>query len=72
VRPGPASQVRRGHSALKAVDAVLFVYAGLSAVWLAYLVLVESLQLNWRLLFLVVFWLLAAYLVLPRIHRALT
>jgi hypothetical protein len=64
--------VRRGHSALKAVDAVLFVYAGLSAVWLAYLVLVESLQLNWRLLFLAVFWLLAAYLVLPRIHRALT
>lgn len=66
------AQAHRGRSALEAVDAILFVFAGLSAVWLAYLVLVESLQLNWQLLLLVVFWLLVAYLVLPRIHRALT
>lgn len=67
-----AAQAHRGRSALKAVDAVLFVFAGLSAVWLAYLVLIESLQPNWQLLLLAVFWGLVAYLVLPRIHRALT
>ncbi len=66
------AQVRRGRSPLKALDAVLFIFAGLSAVWLAYLVLVESLQPNWQLLLLVVFWLLVAYLVLPRMHRGLT
>jgi hypothetical protein len=54
------------------VDALLFVYAGLSAVWLAYLLLAESFQLNWQLALLVVFWLLVAYLVLPRLHRVLT
>jgi hypothetical protein len=54
------------------LDIVLFVFAGLSAVWLAYLVLAESLQWSWQLLLLVVFWLLVAYLVLPRLHRALT
>jgi hypothetical protein len=54
------------------VDALLFVFAGVSAAWLAFLLLAESLQLNWQLLLLVVFWLLAAYLVLPRLHRVLT
>ena len=54
------------------VDAVLFGFAGLSAAWLAFLLLAESLQPNWQLLLLVVFWLLAAYLVLPRLHRVLT
>lgn len=54
------------------LDAFLFVYAGVSAAWLAYLLLAESIQWSWQLLLLVVFWLLVAYLVLPRLHRVLT
>lgn len=62
----------RARSALHGVDTALFVFAGLAAGWLAYLVLADSLQWDWRLGLLVVFWLLVAYLVLPRLHRALT
>jgi hypothetical protein len=54
------------------LDMVLFGFAGLSAVWLAYLLLRESIQPNWRALLIVVFWLLVAYLALPRLHRVLT
>jgi hypothetical protein len=54
------------------LDAVLFGYAGLCAAWLAYLLLAEGLQPNWQALLLVVFWVLVAYLVLPRLHRVLT
>ncbi len=57
---------------MTALDSFLFVYAGISAVWLAYLLLAESFQLSWQLLLLIVFWLLVAYLVLPRLHRVLT
>jgi hypothetical protein len=55
-----------------ALDSVLFVFAGAAAVWLALVVLEDSLQIGWQLLLLVVFWALVAYLVLPRIHRILT
>ena len=54
------------------LDMLLFGFAGISAVWLAYLVLRESFRPNWHVLLLVVFWLLVAYLVLPRVHRVLT
>lgn len=54
------------------LDSVLFVFAGVSAVWLAYLLLRASLRPNWQVLLLVVFWALVAYLVLPRLHRVLT
>jgi hypothetical protein len=54
------------------LDALLFGYAGLGAAWLAYLLLAEGLQPNWQALLLVVFWVLVAYLVLPRLHRVLT
>ncbi len=60
------------HSPMTRLDALLFVFAGVSAAWLAFLLLAESFQLNWQLLLLVVFWLLVAYLVLPRLHRVLT
>jgi hypothetical protein len=66
------SQSNRRHRALGALDNALFLFAAISALWLAYLVLAESFQLNWGLLLLIVFWLLVAYLVLPRLHRALT
>ena len=59
-------------SVLGTLDAALFVFAALAAVWLAYLLFVASLQPNWQLLLLGVFWALVAYLVLPRLHRILT
>ncbi len=55
------------------MDWFFFVFAGLSAVWLSYLGLTETLNLGWwGLLAAIVFWVLLAYLVLPRLHRILT
>lgn len=53
------------------LDRALFVFSGLAAVWLATLLLEESLRpgMAW---FAVVFWAALAYLVLPRVHRILT
>lgn len=59
-------------SPMTVLDALLFGFAGLAAVWLAYLVLDASLRLSWEISLLLVFWLLVAYLVLPRLHRMLT
>jgi hypothetical protein len=56
-----------------ALDWFFFVFAGLAAVWLAYLSLTETFKLGWwGFLFAIVFWVLLAYLVLPRLHRILT
>jgi hypothetical protein len=55
------------------VDYLFFVFGGVSAVWLAWLVFTESFSWGWFLvLFFVVFWVVLAYLVLPRLHRILT
>ena len=54
------------------VDGVLFAFAGVATVWLAYLVFRESIQPGWPMLLLVVFWILLTYLLLPRLHRILT
>jgi len=64
--------VGREGRAAATVDALLFGFAGVSAVWLAYLVARESLRPNWHVLLVVVLWLLVAYLALPRLHRVLT
>ena len=55
-----------------ALDRVLFGFAGVAATWLAVLVLQQGLRDSWQALLLIVFWLLVAYLVLPRLHRMLT
>ncbi len=60
------------HSLMSRLDALLFAFAGVAAAWLALVLLAESLQLSWQLGLLLVFWLLVAYLVLPRLHRMLT
>ena len=44
----------------------------MSTLWLAYLLVRESVQPGWPLLLLVVFWVLLTYLLLPRLHRILT
>jgi cytochrome c oxidase subunit IV len=54
------------------VDGVLFAFAGVATIWLAYLVFRESIQPGWPLLLLIVFWVLLTYLLLPRLHRILT
>jgi hypothetical protein len=54
-------------------DGFFFVFAGLAAVWLAWLVLSESIHLGWlSVLYVVALWLVIAYLALPRLHRILT
>lgn len=56
-----------------ALDWFFFVFAGAAAVWLAVLSLTETFVIGWwGVLFAVAFWVLLAYLVLPRIHRILT
>ncbi|WP_394553995.1 LssY C-terminal domain-containing protein [Agromyces sp. MMS24-JH15] len=55
------------------LDGFFFVFAGLAAIWLAILLFTESFSFGWwGILVFVVFWVLLAYLVLPRLHRILT
>ncbi len=55
------------------VDNVAFVFSGAAVIWLAWLVLAEGFFRGWYLVpFFVLFWLVLAYLVLPRLHRILT
>ena len=74
--PETASAVprrRRAYSLGVALDWFFFVFAGVAAVWLAYLSFTETFRVGWwGVLLAVVFWLLLAYLVLPRLHRILT
>lgn len=54
-------------------DQFFFVYAGVAAVWLAWLILTETFNFGWfAVVFFIAFWVLLAYLVLPRLHRILT
>jgi len=54
------------------LDRAFFVLAGIVSVWLAYLTLREGIAPGWQTLLILVFWVLVAYLVLPRLHRILT
>jgi hypothetical protein len=64
---------RRRYSVGIAIDWFFFVFAGLAAIWLAYLSLTETFQVGWwGVLWAIAFWVLLAYLVLPRLHRILT
>ena len=62
----------RRPSAMAVVDGLLFAFAGVATIWLAYLVVKESIRPGWPMLLLVVFWVLLTYLLLPRLHRILT
>lgn len=64
---------QRRYSIGIAFDWFFFVFAGVAAVWLAYLSFSEALHVGWwGIVFGIVFWALLAYLVLPRLHRILT
>ena len=67
-----ARSQKRRPSMLDRLDAALFAFAGLSVLWLAYLLVREGVRPGWPMLLLVVFWVLVTYLVLPRLHRILT
>lgn len=63
----------RRWSAGVALDWFFFVFAGLAAIWLAYLSFTATFSLGWwGILAAIAFWGLLAYLVLPRLHRILT
>ena len=63
----------RGYSIGVAVDWFFFVFAGVASVWLAYLSFTESFRVGWwGIPVFIAFWVLLAYLVLPRLHRILT
>ena len=49
----PAPEPHRRHPILTTLDAFLFGFAAVSAVWLAYLLLRESFHANWQLLLVV-------------------
>jgi hypothetical protein len=62
----------RRPSVMDMLDGALFAFAGLSTIWLAYLVFRASIKPGWPVLLLVVFWVLLTYLLLPRLHRVMT
>lgn len=75
--PAPArktlSATARRVSVNAVVDYAFFLFGGVAAVWLAWMVFTESFSWGWFLvLFFLLFWLVLAYLVLPRLHRILT
>lgn len=74
--PHEPSKVRAGRQRFSinaALDTFFFVFAGLASVWLAMLIFNESFDWGWwGLGFAVIFWVVVAYLVLPRLHRILT
>ncbi len=64
---------KRRYSRGVALDWFFFVFAGLAAIWLAYLSFTEAFTVGWwGILVAIAFWVLLAYLVLPRLHRILT
>ncbi|PYI66724.1 hypothetical protein CVV68_13010 [Arthrobacter livingstonensis] len=69
-----AAPARPRHRYIDALaDNSVFVLGALAAIWLAWLLLSETLHVGWRLLpIFVAFWLVLSYLVHPRIHRILT
>lgn len=60
-------------NAATALDSAFFVFGGFAAIWLAYVLLRESFSLGWGAVwFSFCWWVLLAYLVLPRVQQILT
>jgi len=69
----PTAGGSRRRSVARTLDGVCFVVAGVASVWLVYLVLTQGFTSGWfQVWFYLVFWLLLAYVALPRLHRILT
>ncbi|SLE53296.1 Uncharacterised protein [Mycobacteroides abscessus subsp. bolletii] len=55
------------------LDHFFFVFAGLASAWLAIVALVDAVHHSWwGILLALVFWGIAAYMTLPRLHRILS
>ncbi|SDT46713.1 LssY C-terminal domain-containing protein [Microlunatus soli] len=55
------------------IDQFFFIIAGIAAIWLTIFLLREGFRWNWsNWLFFILFWAMAAYLTLPRLHRILS
>lgn len=54
------------------LDTAFFVLGGIEAVWFAVLLFDKSFGAGWSLLLLIPFWVVTAYITLPRLHRILT
>jgi hypothetical protein len=55
------------------VDQFFFIVSGVAAIWLTIYLLKEGFRWSWsNWLFFVLFWAMAAYLTLPRLHRILS
>lgn len=69
----PTARRARRYSIGIAADWFFFVFAGLATVWLAVISFTQTFDVGWwGVALAVVFWVLLAYLVLPRLHRILT
>jgi hypothetical protein len=69
-RPDPR---RRRLGIVRMFDTVFFVFGTIATGWLGYLLVTESFTRGWQnLWFIVIFWVVLAYLLLPRIHQLLT
>lgn len=62
----------RREAIVDVLDWCFFVYSGVAAGWLAYVLARDGAHAGWQLLLLVVFWGFVAYLLLPRLHGILT
>lgn len=68
-----AGSSRRRVSIGAVLDEFFFVFAGLAAIWLGWLMLSDSMRVGWfGIGYFIVFWAVLAYLTLPRLHRILT
>ena len=68
----PSHHARR-YSRGALLDGFFFIFAGVAAFWLSFLLLTETFRVGWwGGALAIVFWVVLAYLVLPRLHRILT
>ncbi len=73
-RQKTAAQLRRNTTSVSEwLDRGFFIFAGLAAFWLGFLLFMEGWSVDWTYwAYFIVFWAVIAYLGLPRLHRILT
>ena len=75
MRKRPSEFNRSAFSAIAIIDQGFFIFAGFASIWLAYIVFRGAVGSDGWWLFValfVLFWIVSAYLVLPRVHRILS
>lgn len=72
LKTDPAQPKRRPWSVNVIVDNFFVIFSGAASVWLAWLVFSESFGTWTRLWYLLPFWLILAYVTLPRLHKILS